>query len=429
MGTTDTLLEKAKIFLKKKVLPNNLYSAAHPFYYLASWTAKSLGHHKLNCLRSQKKISKALVSRYIREFLNLGYYDAFDLHLSKTYVPSQNMMISWCNKESFLDDVSFQCRYFNKNSQEAQGINWVLISTDGFIPSYYHHNISIFYNCTAKKRSLCSLIKNIFYCIRNRIPCLPESLFAKKFSDSILLQFDVLDTKRVILAYEGQPWQHTLCLTLKKRNPAIEVIGDLHSCLPPFPTDFIKRHGAPDKIIVHGQGQKDILVNKLEWSNKDIDVQLSQRLDGSNYQDLSGKIFLSYTIPDKELVINSLSKFFDNYAKSYGRFDLKNHPAQLRSDEHCLLIEEIVSLQSKALGSQQKKAVGISIVIGASSVIMECLTYGIKVFHIVDDLVFQSYDSSIWSEITSTQLNRNLLCYEANKKLTYFDIRKTFTND
>ena len=61
----------------------------------------------------------------------------------------------------------------------------------------------------------------------------------------------------------------------------------------------------------------------------------------------------------------------------------------------------------------------VSIVIGASSVIIECLSHNIKVFQLVSDN-FEIYDTSIWEELIVTKVNEGILCYQAKKNINYF---------
>jgi len=423
-NTHKILLEQAIRYLKKKLLPFNIYQASHPIYYLVSWAAVCLGYQKLKCIQNKKIFSKPLIYGYIKGFLDLGYYSNYNLCPIPVIV-GENIVVSWCNKGDFLENGSFHCRYFNKNSKNEKDIFWVLISSDNFIPLKLNNNIFIFSKRQLRNRSLFVLIKNFLFCLKNKIPWFVESLFAKKFSDSFLAQFNVYHLKKVFLPYEGQPWQHTLVLMLKELNKDIKIIGDLHSCLPPLPADFIKRPGAPDRIIVHGKGQKDIMVNALGWSAESIEVQPSKRFTSHNSADFCGRIFLPYAIPDREFVLNILAKIFHKYAKEWGKFHIKPHPTQLNSKEYCALIKEIEILQDKELNFQNKKANKISIVIGASSVVMECLARGIKILHIVNDFVFEGYDSSIWTEMNAIQIDQNLLQYEVQGKATYLDIRES----
>ena len=57
---------------------------------------------------------------------------------------------------------------------------------------------------------------------------------------------------------------------IKKIIQKVEVIGYMHTVIPPLPLDYIKRAGYPNLLLVNGITQKDILCEKLGWKKKDI---------------------------------------------------------------------------------------------------------------------------------------------------------------
>jgi len=419
------LLEKAKAYLKKYMTCASIYQVAHPMYYLAAWAPGNLGYYKLKCIKNGKLISRDFLLAYIRSLLDLGYQNDYKFFSQSAYYANTRVIVSWCREGDFLEDGSFDCKYFNENSRTAADVIWILISLDGFIPLEMDNNISIVQRAEQKKKSLFFLAKNVVFCIKNKISFFKESIFAKQFADFFVEHLNVHQLKQVLIPYEAQPWQHTLSFILKKMNRNIEIVGDLHTCLPPLPTDFIKRCGFPDKVIVHGQGQKDIMVHSLGWSDEHIEVSPSRRLTKNNFSELASKILLPYALPNTKFVLDRLKKFFQDCGAKLGRFDTRNHPVQTNSKEHINLMREIESLQSQYLSHDYDTLEkNISVVIGASSVIVECLTRGIEVFHITDDVAFSRYDHSIWREIQSIQVDENIWKYNPLVQLTYLDIKE-----
>ena len=85
-----------------------------------------------------------------------------------------------------------------------------------------------------------------------------------------MLKFEITELlknsnfSKVYIPYESQPHQHYIIKIIKSFNEKIKIIGYLHSSLTPLPTDFFyKRFYEPDKLLVHGLNQKDILIKHL----------------------------------------------------------------------------------------------------------------------------------------------------------------------
>ena len=89
-------------------------------------------------------------------------------------------------------------------------------------------------------------------------------------------------------------------------------------------------------------------------------------------------------------------------------FEIKNHPHSSKSKKHILLIENLrkkIDLYSKK--NNKKKSNNISIFVGATGSIIEALDKNIRVFHLCEDPVFESYDNKIWPTIKAKYLDKN----------------------
>lgn len=415
------LIKRAKGYLQKQTKRKSGYCAADPTNYLNSWSESSLGYLKLKDMQFNRVFSKRYLKSYFRNIWHLGNKHVF-CRIPESNIPHiyKDIIVSWCFGGDFLEDGSFQCKYFNQNSRMTEDNLWMLISIDNVIPKKVDKNICVYYRKKSGHFSLISLAKNLIYCLMNRIPILTESLSARKLVNSILETIKAKYIKSILLPYEAQPWQHTLVATLKKKNPNIISIGDLHSCLPPLPTDFIKRYGAPDQLVVHGQGMKDILINLLGWDNQDIQVTPSHRYRVKQAAHLINQILLPYDFKDSKIIINQLEDLFQKHSASMPYFQIRNHPVQSKSLKHKSLAHEIEEVQKKyhTLYCQTPDR-KVSIVIGATSCVVECLTHNIEVIHVVEDTVFDVYYKEVWKDISVDEVVQNIYSYKLKNKSSY----------
>ena len=81
------------------------------------------------------------------------------------------------------------------------------------------------------------------------------------------------------------------------------------------------------------------------------------------------------------------------------------------------LINEISKLlDKKKYQIVNKNSENISIFIGSTGSVIEALERGIKVFHICEDPVFESYTKKIWNKIKVRKINDNIYKYDTISK-------------
>ncbi len=431
-----SILEKAKQYLQRQEHFGSIYDVANLGNHLSSWATGTLGYVKLKCLYENKSLYKQLFSVYVRNIICLGYQKKFGFEQGCKFFNKKHVIVSWCYKDDFLKDGSFQCRYFNYNSRKLSDVLWVLMSLDDFVPDTKDTNIIIFSKEQAKQFSVATFVNNLLFCLKNHIPCAIGSIVSKKFADAFIEQICIQSLEKLLLPYEAQPWQHVLCLTVKKQNKNVEIIGDLHSCLPPFPSDYIKRYGAPNKVLVHGQGQKNIMVNMLGWNKEEIEVIPSRRFTKNIDKHLVNKILLPYSFGQSEFILKMLQILFKCYGNMLPRLEIRNHPVQANSSKHNDLIQDIIKLQSKCYTYSDYPSGDdkVSVVVGASSVIIECLAHGIKVFQIVEHPVFDLYSDLIWTDLKVQHVHQNIVVYSFQEVASYVEfgdsqLQRVFAND
>ena len=148
-------------------------------------------------------------------------------------------------------------------------------------------------------KSLINFDLNNFFILEN---------FYIKTEETISKILSIIKVKKFVLPYEGQIFQNYILSNVNKKN-SVETIGYIHSALPPLPSEYIKRQGSPQKIIVHGNLQKKILSKYLGWSKKEIFLKSSARYKYNNKKYFKNKIFLPMTFEDKNLLLIYLENF------------------------------------------------------------------------------------------------------------------------
>ena len=220
------------------------------------------------------------------------------------------------------------------------------------------------------------------------------------------------------MPYECQPFQNHIFNTIKKKLKNLKTIGYMHSALPSLPSDFIKRDGSPNKLIVHGRGQKDILTNFLHWRNKEVKILPSARFTKDKKEKLSNKIFIPMSFSNSNFILKNMENFFKNSKDhSLPKLYVQNHPAMIKSNKHLKLVKNINNLMTKYKKKFSiKKNIKQSIFISVTAAIIEALENNIKVIHIFNDPVFESHNPKIWKVIKAKFVTKNIFEYQLKKK-------------
>ena len=249
-----------------------------------------------------------------------------------------------------------------------------------------------------------------------------EYRFEEKLKNFVISLFSIYPIKQLVLPYECQTFQNLLFKETRKLYPKISTIGYIHSMITPFPSDFIKRDGSPDKVIVHGIGQKKIMEKKLGWKRKEILVLPSARYRKDNKNRFSNKVVLPMSFERPELIIKGYEDFlkFSGYEKlPYLR--IKNHPAIKKSHKHQMLVQKINNLNKKYKSkfSRKSKLKNISVFISVSAAIIEALELKMNVFQIFSQSVYETHNARIWKNIKVNKIAENVFQYKLKRYSKY----------
>lgn len=152
-----------------------------------------------------------------------------------------------------------------------------------------------------------------------------------------------------------------------------------------------------------------------------------------NYTDLQNKIFIPYDFFNADNYLKAFEKILKNKKFTLPKqLSIKNHPIKKDSLKHLKIISSIEQLLINYENSFFSSVdTNLSVVFGITTCVLDCLSQGIKVLHIVDNPIYESYSSKIWAGITVNRLDDNAFLYSQEDKDFYLQItdRKVFQEE
>lgn len=419
------LINKVKKYLKEQnKLKFNTFDSSvcyfSPHSDLPGYAQLKLWHHF-------KKNFFFFLKVNLKNILGTLYIKTYKIKNYKNFkkIKFKNIIITWGDIKSFDVNGLFYDKYFNVNSNENKKTLWFIILLGKKIPKKISKNCVIFYE--VKKKF--SYIK-IFLILRNILSI--KNLFHKQsvmteYSYSLLSEIKKILNKnfvKMLMPYEGQPFQNTIFYLSKKIIKKIKTIGYVHSFPIALPLNFIFRQGSPDNLIVNGYDQYLCMIKYLGWKSNRIDILQSLRFSGQ--KKMNGFIYLPYQISSEKIILSSLGKIFAN--KKYTQYNylkIKNHPLRAKSQIHIKLTNKIKNY----LHNYDKKIIpDFSIFIGATGSIIEALEAGSTVIHISSNPLFEIYSNKLWSNIKIKKIDEFIYEYSLIKQgqLIKFNYGKSY---
>lgn len=404
--------------------------------YFPNW-GESYGDYILKIL--QKKINiKDRFYYSLREIYN--YYNHSDLQVFKNnYVDLKkysNLVLSWGTDKDFDINGNFYDRYFNKYNLYNKNTLWIIIYQGKDLE--FKNNVE---NLIIVKKKREFIINFLFFNLNNFLYFSVKSFFANKktifdfikitkfdykLKDLILKILKNNNFEKIIVPYEGQPFQNYIFNEIQKLNIKILTIGYVHSSLSAFPSIYLKREGHPKKILIHGLNNKIILSNFLNWKKNDLYITESARFLISKKKLFKNKIFLPYSINNPDFLIKKFEIFLKKSKdKSLPIFAIKNHPLMSYSLYHIKFIKSInkLILKNKKKFSYNNKN-NLSICFGVTNSVIEALERKVNVLHIFYNPVFESFNTLIWKDIKIEILDNNIYKYSLKKNGVYIKFGK-----
>lgn len=420
------IIERTKMFLMDGI--NKKHNiASDPNYFLTCW-AEGLGNLNL------KKFSNYRVSNYEKLKIYFKEFFAFS-KLYKTEILGKidetkefnNLIISYLIEGDLNKKGIFVDRYFSKSSDDEDKNIWLLIPNDENIkiPEKINSNILIFIKKNRSKLSSFFFMIKFFFILlfKSKLINFGNEFFKmiseNKFYDDVILKiFDLINDFKIrtlLMPYESQPHQHKIIKEVKKNFKHVKTIGYMHSVLPGLPTDYVYRDGSPDRVLVNGEDQKDVMCNNLGWTTIKVKAISSMRYHRMNNKDLKKQIFFPYYFENAKMLYNYFENFVLNSENiNFPCFEVRNHPAMKNSKKH-LKLKKLIEIfikknPNKFLDSNNNE--NISIFFGSTASIIEALERDVKAFHICEKVIFDLYNPYIWKNIEIKKIDSNVYSYK-----------------
>ena len=417
-NTQLKLLKEIKNFFSINKKFKNLISRLD-YYYLCPYD-NSKGTSRLIFFFNKFlsiKIYLIATFRDIYKILKIGKFKILNYNQNKKY---NTIVFNWGKNSDFDKKGNFYDKHFNVKSSYCPNILWVVIFLDKNIPRYIGKNIILIYN-ERKIFNLKNLFKIIFIAVfknKNFNFLNQELSFLTILSNFFLSNTNILlnnKIKKVIMPYEGQPFQNSIFNCVHNYSKNIKTIGYVHSFPSGLPSNYFKRSGSPRKIIVSGDAQKFCFHSHLGWNKNEIKVLPSSRYL-KNKIDMKNKIFLPINFNSKTKILSSIKKIAESQKLNLKNFEIKNHPHTSGSKKHESIIFDLRKIIINYSNSSKIKKTNVSIFIGPTASVIEALERNSTVFHICEIPELESYNKKIWKYISSSSIDRNIFKYKLEKK-------------
>jgi len=333
----------------------------------------------------------------------------------------KNIILTWGRRNNFKETYYYDS-FLSLRSDQSKNSLFFVISLDHNIPSIIPDNVVLF--CKIKKdRSILFLFSEILKCfIHNNFNFLKiahylssQTIFAKMVNKQIFRIFKLCSFEKIILPYEGQPFQNYLLNNFKKKT-SVKTLGIVHSVIPALPLNFMKREGSPDKLYISGKQQKNVLTNHFGWKNSEIHMTESLRLKKKLDQKIIGSIFLPINLSKSKLVVNIFTNFLIDFKnKLLPVLKVRNHPQMINSHRHIKLetnLNKILKNNKKKFNYKTK--LKVCLFIGTTSAMIEFVEKKVNVYHIPINKEIDIYSNKIWKKIKYKE-KKNVFMYNKLK--------------
>ena len=433
------LIEKSKIFIsegneKKRNLVED------PNFFLTCWS-ETIGNLKLKEFLNEKINFFFKMKIFLKEFyLQVKISKVEVIENLNPSIKFKNLVITYCLEGDIDLNGNYYDRYFSMTSSKNTNTLCVLILVDDKVkvPKKIDSNLFILKrNYQSYPASIILMLKliliflwksKIFFFRREFFNMTSKSYFDNIMNKEILDLISKNQIQQVLMPYEGHPQQHRVFNSVKQLSKKIKTIGYMHSVLPCLPTDYIRREGFPDKILVNGQDQKKILNNFLGWDNSQVEAITSLRYTEQNKKNFQQQIFFPYYIKNEKKIFNYFKDLVLNSKPgNLPHLKVRNHPAMKHSKKHLnlkYLMERFLE-KNKNKFSNNELSQNVSIFIGSTASVIEALERGIDTIHICENVIFDLYHTRLWENVLVKKISTNVFVYKLKKFGECIKIGKT----
>ena len=407
------VLNKIKSFFIKDKINYKLFFCTY---------AKNIGFFFIHFF-SKKKLSFFSGFKIIlNDIFYSSYYGDMKLHYSQKKINDyQSIIVTWGYKKNFTKNGSFNDEILNCNSKVIKKNLWFIVYMDRTLPVKIQKNI-VLLTPFLKKRF------NIFFFLKNFI----KNLFCQKiysvvfnlqlfssfsiFAESSNIYFKKFLKKKlkfIFMPYEAQPFQNLFFMSAKNVSKNIKTIGYIHSPPEAFPVQSIYKNGSPDKIILNGQDQIHCYTKLLGWKKNRL-INLPSIRFKNKHKKVYNKIFLPFSISNESDIIKNLNFLYYEKKINIKKFKIQPHPLTKNTIDIRKFIKKILKIKKRNL--QFKKDTKMSIFIGASGAVAECLERGVNAIHISDNPTTDFYSSFFYPSLKIDRIKYGLHKYTLKRK-------------
>ena len=386
--------------------------------------------------------------RYLLKYLSIIFKNIFAIcklknfrlynekNLNNTY---SNLIHSHVSKNNFNKDGSYNDIFFNINSNKIKKTLFFLISEDNFIPKKLKKNIVIFassepffqLNIIYFFYELCKTIIKLRFSLRKLLHEFSYiSQYSLKLNNEINFIFKKYNLKLFLSLYEGQPYQNNLFYKLKKKYKNLKIYGYYHTGLLATHSSMYYRTGAPDKILISGNFQKNYLEKNLGWPKEKVQSIVSFRHKKERKVDFSGYIFLPMNFTEPQKILSGLEKYFKHSRKkSLFTYKIRNHPYASIFKSHKKLIKKIILLMKKYKNKfSTKRNKTNSIFIGSTTSLILAMEHDIETIHICEDSFFDHYNYKIWDKFKTVKISSNVYKHKLKPNQHILNLESKYNN-
>jgi hypothetical protein len=365
-------------------------------------------------------------------FFNLLCSSKIGASIAPGSTPSSHVVFTWlldfsdsrdkCLRRyygSLADDPDFKGRHLWVISQSKPPIETLKRLNSEGVSVLWHSSPNILDVCRA-----------IVYCLARLNPLLfidVEFWKGEQIANIFVnwLQKNQVIHPHIMLPYEQQPWQLRIILKVKRVfGSNSTIVGDLHTSITNFPSQFIKTRLHPDQIIIHGNAYKMPLIELLGWKESDIAIQPSRRFT-KKLQYESSIIALPYVMTSYLDLIRAVAAITQQNP-SIAKWELLLHPARQSDTKYLKQAEFVRHAMERINDTIMADGKPIVLVYGVSTLIFEALESGYEVYNFIESDVIDVYPSDIWPDLHCEALTPNLLKYTLSKANSFVIYDKRF---
>ncbi len=415
------LLKNSKKFLNS-FKNKNFLPFKDSVFYLATYS-NFIGSNILNSII--KFSHKNLLSRFIINLKDILFslnYINYKMITPRKISAYNNIILTWAFENNFNKDNSLSDRYFNIQSNDLKKTLWFVIYLGKKNPKKILKNMVLLKPVTKKSFNIFHIIKilckNLPFLFRDFNYFLTLSSNHNFFAKILIKEIKPhlrADVNKIIMPYEGQPFQNRLIHFLSKKYKKIKTIGYIHSPPLAVPANFIYKSNSPNQIILNGKDQLHCFTKILGWRKSKVKLLPSFRFIKSNKK-FKKTIFLPLTIQNSDLLLDAIKYLCDEDFINLNNYKVKNHPAAFESINNINFMKKIKTLTQKYENKKKNNKNSYSIFIGNSGGIIEALEGGAKVIQICEHPVFDIYTDDIWPSILSKKIKDRIMIYQLKKK-------------